>query len=154
VSLTVTVDRDGKMPALDWPAAAKIWAEKCAPLGQQILRSHAPVGLSGNAARTPGRLRESITDKTEISPALAQVLFYTTVFYAPFVLNGTAPHPITVKNARALRWLGRGGIGVNYATRVNHPGTRANPFPERAMPLITPAVAQFFADAVKESMDL
>lgn len=46
--------------------------------------------------------------------------------YAEYVSEGTRPHVITAKNARALRfsWHGR----TVYFRSVNHPGTRANPW--------------------------
>jgi hypothetical protein len=58
--------------------------------------------------------------------------------YALFVHEGTRPHTIVPRSARALRWapgggstLGgrpRSGANVRFAKRVQHPGTRANPF--------------------------
>jgi hypothetical protein len=58
--------------------------------------------------------------------------------YALFVHEGTRPHTIVPRTARALRWapgggstLGgrpRAGANVRFAKRVQHPGTRANPF--------------------------
>lgn len=46
--------------------------------------------------------------------------------YALYQAQGTRPHVITAKRARALRFVVAGR--VVYARRVQHPGTRPNPF--------------------------
>jgi Bacteriophage HK97-gp10, putative tail-component len=46
--------------------------------------------------------------------------------YAAFVEFGTRPHEIRPRTKRVLRW--KNGTGYRYATRVNHPGTRAQPY--------------------------
>lgn len=46
--------------------------------------------------------------------------------YSVFVHNGTDPHIIRPRNARALRFTSGGQ--VVFARYVNHPGTRARPF--------------------------
>lgn len=46
--------------------------------------------------------------------------------------KGTRPHVILPRNARALRFTVAGG-DVVFAKRVNHPGTRANPYLEQAL---------------------
>lgn len=53
------------------------------------------------------------------------------VDYAAFVNDGTAPHIIRPRNARVLRFVVGGQ--VVYARVVHHPGTRANPFLDRAL---------------------
>ena len=53
--------------------------------------------------------------------------------YALMVHNGTKPHIIRPKSpGRRLKFRGRTGTMV-YARKVNHPGTAANPFLERAL---------------------
>ena len=47
--------------------------------------------------------------------------------YAAYVEFGTKPHEIRPRSKRALRWKDKGG-GFRFATRVNHPGTRAKPY--------------------------
>jgi hypothetical protein len=47
--------------------------------------------------------------------------------YAIFVHEGTGPHPIVPRTAKVLRFPTRGGRIV-YTTKVNHPGTDAQPF--------------------------
>lgn len=46
--------------------------------------------------------------------------------YSAFVHNGTAPHIIRARNAKALRFTIDGR--TVFARYVNHPGTRARPF--------------------------
>ncbi|MFF5968281.1 hypothetical protein ACFY64_32065 [Streptomyces collinus] len=50
-----------------------------------------------------------------------------------FVLDGTRPHIIRPRRARALRFEVDGR--VVYSAIVRHPGTRANPFLQRALRL-------------------
>ena len=54
--------------------------------------------------------------------------------------------------AGLLLSLGSGGIGVNFAQRVNHPGTKPNEFPEEAMGAIEPFIVSEFADAMQEAL--
>lgn len=53
--------------------------------------------------------------------------WFPTASYAPYVEFGTAPHVILPKEKKALYWPG----AAHPVRRVNHPGTRANPFMER-----------------------
>lgn len=53
------------------------------------------------------------------------------VNYAEFVNDGTRPHIIRPKNAKALRF--RVGGQVVYARVVHHPGTRGTRFLDRAL---------------------
>lgn len=46
--------------------------------------------------------------------------------YARFVSEGTRPHVIRPRSARALRFTSGGR--VVYARKVNHPGTQPNPW--------------------------
>jgi len=102
-----------------------------------------------------GKLRQDITFREERAPGSYMIVFYSTLAYARFVLGGTAPHVITARNARALRWVANSGHGpVRFARSVNHPGTKPDPFPERAMPKIGPALGELFARACKEAAEL
>jgi len=47
-------------------------------------------------------------------------------FYGKYVEFGTPPHVIEAKNKQALHWK-QGGKDM-FARRVNHPGTRPQPF--------------------------
>lgn len=144
MSLTVTVSGADRAIKFDFAAAAAAWAESVAPTAGAIMKSRAPM--------FSGKLRNGIGTKIESSPGLTQVTIYGTASYLPFVLGGTAPHVITARNAQALRWTGRGGIGVSFAKSVNHPGTKPNDFPAEAMEVVTPAIFSRFADAMQEAL--
>lgn len=79
-----------------------------------------------------GRLRASIRIESRRTFTLRTV--YTIgsdVSYAPMVNDGTRPHLIRPKTKQALKFQ-VGGRTV-FAKVVHHPGTRANPFLDRAL---------------------
>jgi len=49
--------------------------------------------------------------------------------YPLFVHEGTAAHVIMPKNKKALLW----NKDIGYRKKVNHPGTKANPYFKRAV---------------------
>jgi len=53
-------------------------------------------------------------------------------FYGLYVREGTAPHEIRPKKAKALRWTEPGGEVV-FSRLVHHPGTKANPYHVRTV---------------------
>lgn len=75
-----------------------------------------------------GNLRRSIHSNPVQSngPFRASVTVSADANYASFMELGTRPHVIRPRNAKALRFTQ--GSRVVFATRVNHPGTRARPF--------------------------
>jgi hypothetical protein len=75
----------------------------------------------GSPVRT-GRLRTSIEKKVERTKAFIGPI----APYAPYVESGTRPHEIRPVRARALRFVI--GTEVVFAMRVQHPGTRPQPF--------------------------
>jgi len=70
-----------------------------------------------------GRLKNSV--KWEVNYKDSSIDFYM-VDYASDVEFGTKPHVIVPKNKKALHWKS-GGKDV-FAKKVNHPGTRPQPF--------------------------
>lgn len=79
-----------------------------------------------------GRLRASIRIESRRTFTFRSV--YTVgsdLEYAAAVHDGTRPHQIRPKTARALRF--RIGGRIVYARVVNHPGTRGKPFLDRAL---------------------
>lgn len=79
-----------------------------------------------------GRLRASIrADPPRIFSLRGSVTVGSDVEYAAMVNDGTRPHVIRPRNARVLRF--RVGGQVVFARVVNHPGTRARPFLDRAL---------------------
>ena len=52
--------------------------------------------------------------------------------YGPFVHQGTKPHIIEARIAKALRWFDADGR-IHFAKRVHHPGYKGDPFLFRAL---------------------
>jgi hypothetical protein len=145
VSISVSVSGANRSLRFDWTAASRAWAEEVTPAARSMMRAHAPF-------RT-GFLRQHTEARTEASPGRIWVVLYTTAPYAPFILGGTRAHVIEARNARALRWVEHSGHGaVRFARRVQHPGTKPDNFPERAMKTVTPMILDRFAEAVKEAV--
>lgn len=83
-----------------------------------------------------GRLRASIRGQAQRTWTLRpQFVVGSDVDYAEYVHDGTRPHVIRPRTARALRFTVGGQ--VVYARVVNHPGTRAKPFLDRALREVT-----------------
>jgi bacteriophage HK97-gp10 putative tail-component len=79
-----------------------------------------------------GRLRASIRVESRRTFTFRSVFTVgSDVEYAAMVNDGTRPHQIRPRNAKALRF--RVGGRIVYAKVVNHPGTRARPFLDRAL---------------------
>lgn len=72
--------------------------------------------------------------------------------YGLYIEQGTPPHIIEPKNKKALFWKG----AAHPVRRVNHPGTRADPFFERAIEESQPAIQANFqtvADVITTQME-
>jgi len=65
--------------------------------------------------------------------------------YSIFVHEGTAPHLIVPVNKKVLANKRTGEI---FGKRVNHPGTRPNPFLSRAVERSQSKINEFFATAI------
>jgi hypothetical protein len=127
----------------DWAAASRAWSAQAGPVALSLLRSHAPF-------RT-GQLRQSIARRDEPSPGRYWVVLFSTVPQARFTVAGTRAHKITARNGKALRWTDRLG-NASFARSVNHPGTRPDPWPERALSGRGAVFAGMFAAAAREAM--
>ena len=88
------------------------------------------------APRKTGNLGRSIHIGA-VTPTRAETI--ASASYAAYVERGTRPHEIRPRNRKALRWAAsaadarltgtpRTGGRVRFAKRVQHPGTRAQPF--------------------------
>jgi hypothetical protein len=88
------------------------------------------------APRKTGNLARTI-HLGAVTPTRAETI--ASADYAAYVERGTRPHEIRPKNRKALRWAAdgasarlsgtpRSGGRVRFAKRVQHPGTRAQPF--------------------------
>jgi hypothetical protein len=83
-----------------------------------------------------GRLRASIRGEAQRTWTLRpRFVVGSDVEYAPYVNDGTGPHIIRPRNAQALRFVVDGR--VVFARVVHHPGTRAQPFLDRALREVT-----------------
>ena len=75
------------------------------------------------APRKTGNLARSI-QLGSVSATAAETI--ATADYAAAVETGTRPHEIRPRRRKALRWMDGGR--PRFAKRVQHPGTRAQPF--------------------------
>jgi hypothetical protein len=145
VTINVSVSGADRTLKFDWPAAAASWAETVTPTALAMMRANAPF-------RT-GYLREHISARTEASAGQVMVVLYTTVPYTRFIIGGTRPHVIEPRNAKALRWIAHSGHGGPvFAKRVQHPGTKPDDFPARAIEPLTPMLLSRFTAAVQEAI--
>lgn len=120
----------------------RIEALKGGPLGRDIMKTLGEAAVNESKALSPkktGNLRQSI-HLDHYDDTSAKVV--ASANYALFVEEGTAPHEITPRARKALRWAAtsskgfrltgtpRSGSNVGYlfATRVHHPGTKPHPF--------------------------
>jgi hypothetical protein len=74
-----------------------------------------------------GNLRAGITSDVEIRGELLVGVTRASASYAVAVHEGTRPHEIDAPTGRVLAWQPPGGPPA-FATRVQHPGTKARPF--------------------------
>lgn len=141
--------RDSPLARFSWAKASVAFADRAQPLVRDALKAKAPVGQGPQA----GRLKKSIRSqrKTGLVEGALEIRFKAYVPYIEYVLDGTRPHTITPKAARALRWQGTGG--VVFAKRVQHPGTRPNHFNLRAVVPLGPELQKLFEAAVKAAME-
>lgn len=124
-----------------WKTASVRWASEVAPKVLDEIKREAPV-------RT-GALRDSTTVRVESRGDRVKLVFSADEPYAPFVIHGTAPHMIFPKSARALHWT-TGGADA-FATRVSHPGTRPNNYPERGTRKILGDISLKMVEAIRQS---
>jgi hypothetical protein len=148
MTMTLTVEKGNQrfMTRWRWEAVATKWAVETGEVLERAIKAEAPVSNKPTA----GALRDSITFKPRVSGTAATVEFVSRVPYASYVINGTAAHVIVPRNVRMLRWQ-QGGQWI-YRSHVNHPGARANPFPEKAVRPLVPWVGRSMRNLVIESM--
>lgn len=98
--------------------------DKAAEMVQDLLDIYA--GFERDEAPVKwGNLQNAVTVEL-ISPL--EGITYPDIYYAPFVIEGTAPHEIYAVNKKALYWDG----AEHPITHVHHPGTQPNDFVSRA----------------------
>ena len=82
--------------------------------------------------------------RAEVTTGLLR--WFPTASYAPYVEFGTKPHVIVPKDKKALYWPG----AAHPVSRVNHPGSRANPFMERIISTSQPEIDAMFGTALSQ----
>ena len=92
-----------------------------------------------------GNLARSIVKEVETDSAIIRVL----ARYGIYVVGGTAPHVIRPAGASCLAFRARSGEMV-FTRLVRHPGTKPNPFLERAAEKTRDQVDAVFADLFLE----
>lgn len=144
MSLNVTVSGADRSLKFDFKAASEAWAADVEPSALRAMKLASPF--------LTGAMRQGISSRQEPSAGSMWVVLYSTASYAGYVVGGTVAHPIRAVNAKALRWIPNRGHGTpQYAKSVQHPGTKANDFPERAIGSIQTLILQSFADAAREA---
>lgn len=126
-----------------WQAAAREWTKSVEALVERELQAKAPV-----SPKHGGALRKSIRSRSAVGASRAEIVF-TASDVARFVIDGTRPHEIRPKTAKALFWEG----ADHPVAVVHHPGTRPNDFVRRAIeplrPEIQAALSRALAAALK-----
>jgi len=102
------------------PSIAAPILQRALSASQATLAKHT---VKGTVPWRTGFLTQSF--RAEISTGLLR--WFPTASYAPYVEFGTKPHVILPKEKQALYWPG----AQHPVRKVNHPGTKANPFLER-----------------------
>lgn len=141
---------DSPFARFSWAKTATTWADEVGPLVRSALKDKAPVGKGERG----GRLRDAIRYEraTNLGAGLVTLTFVSNTPYTRYVIDGTRPHLITAKAARALHWVDASGRD-QFRRSVKHPGTKENPFPERAVFPLTGMLHEKFRAAVEAGME-
>lgn len=113
-----------------------------------LVDRNAKVEAPVNKQSGGGNLRQSIMSK---KTGIAKGQVSVGVNYAVFVHEGTRPHEI---NALVKRVLANKRTGQIFGKKVKHPGTKANPFLQRAVDNSEKDINDYFnkilGDIIKE----
>jgi hypothetical protein len=153
MSFEITEHRSGSSPVehFDFLSRATKFADEVGPLMRDALQREAPVGDPLDDPH-PGRLRDSIRYSRTTSPTEGTVVSWTVhVPYADYVVKGTGEHLIYPVAALALHFHDRDGREVFVRSVVDHPGARANNFPERAERAVRDRMNSAFARIMTEN---
>ena len=93
-----------------------------------IARDEAPYGKTG-------KFRKSIAYRTSQSGSTVGFSTYSAQPLGKWITQGTKAHFIRARRVRFLRFdwpKGPNGPGIYFFRKVNHPGTKPNPYHERA----------------------
>lgn len=126
-----------KYPQYSIDEMGKAVARSVGLLQSQTIKE-APVNKVANG----GNLRQSVRSsmKNKLSGEVR-----VDANYGIFVHEGTSPHEIRATNAKVLA---NRRTGQFFGKVVRHPGTRANPFLQRAINLVNPRMNELFKEAI------
>jgi len=92
------------------------------------------------APKRTGQFARSIRYRTTVETGRRMELAVTMATpLGSYIIFGTRPHVIVPVRARALHFFTKSGQEV-FTKRVMHPGTRPNPFQQRAMERLEPEI--------------
>lgn len=131
-----------------WNTVARKWATEAGMQMTRAVKERAPIGKKEGSH---GQLRDSISHRTSVGATTASIEVYSTAPYVGYVIHGTSPHVIVPRNAKVLHWVENDTHF--YRLRVNHPGAKANNFPEKALRLVAPSINQKLAVRVREALE-
>jgi len=146
----MTVEIEVSTRGLDFEEVAKILDQETRNLLLERLAEVAYYEAFCAAPWQTGKLARSIVTKIEEGEAKLQTL----VPYAKFVVEGTRPHEIRPVSANVLVFKAKSGDLV-FTKLVRHPGTKPNPFMQRAVEKAREQIddiwAELFEDLIKEA---
>jgi hypothetical protein len=147
VTFNITVSTSGPgFSQFRWTEAAAKWAAEVGPIVRTEIERKAPVAQAPGG----GRLRDSTRFTKSMTSGLVRITFSAGTPYARYVVDGTPPHLIQPRSARALHWRANGAS--HFARVVHHPGTRPNPYARRAIEPMLPLIQRRLQESVIESM--
>ncbi len=120
-------------------------------LKQKLIEKLADIAYASAFFRVPwstGNLAQSIVKQIGEGEASIQAL----APYVPYVIFGTAPHEIRPRNASCLVFKAHSGELV-FTQLVRHPGTKPNPFMQKAVEDARSKVEETFAELWGELID-
>jgi HK97 gp10 family phage protein len=148
-TITVTIKNADEIKEAFKQAPIKIIKNLNFAIGRIILqvesdaKKEAPVGPTHTGEQTASNMVGTIHSKMT-GPLMGMV--YVESPYAIFVHEGTRPHIIRAVNKKVLANKRTGQI---FGKIVHHPGSRANPFLQRAVDKNESFIDQRFAEVVE-----
>jgi hypothetical protein len=141
VSIDISVSVEGNIPSPNFASAVRRANES---VGRQGIRAgRGALGIHRKTGATSAGLRYRTRP--------GGVEWYDGVPQALFLEEGTRPHVIRPRRARALRW--EGPSGPIFATKVNHPGTPAYHWLSDGINRSVPLFERYYTDKVMEELD-